>query len=155
MSFSEDCVRFGDRLAKLVDAGVPVRDAAESVGLSRQRGYAILRAIGRPAGSRRPASGEVDCAQVVAVFAATGSINQAAKACGVSHGVARRLLVAEGRVAAARKPCGKAEAKRRFFELLWVSPEIVEVSFKLCPAGWQRFSRTRREPATPPSCAFV
>ena len=52
------------------------------------------------------------------MFAATGSINQAAKACGVSHGVARRLLVAEGRVAAARKPCGKAEAKRRFFELL-------------------------------------
>ena len=54
----------------------------------------------------------------MAVFAATGSINQAAKAGGVSHGVARRLLVAEGRVAAARKPCGKAEAKRRFFELL-------------------------------------
>ncbi|KLO55152.1 integrase, partial [Mycolicibacterium senegalense] len=24
MSFSEDCVRFGVRLAKLVDAGVPV-----------------------------------------------------------------------------------------------------------------------------------
>lgn len=38
---------------------------------------------------------------------------------------------------------------------LWVSPEIVEGSFKLRPAGWQRFSRTRREPATPPSCAVV
>ena len=118
MSFSEDCVRFGDRLAKLVDAGVPVRDAAESLGLSRQRGYAILRAIGRPAGSRRPAPREVDAARVVAVFTATGSINQAARCCGVSHGVARRLLVAEGLVAAARKPRGKAEARRRFFELL-------------------------------------
>jgi putative transposase len=38
---------------------------------------------------------------------------------------------------------------------LWVSPEIVEASFKLRPAGWQRFSRTRPEPATPPSCAVV
>jgi hypothetical protein len=33
-------------LAKLVDAGVPIRDAAEAVGLSRHRGYAILRAMG-------------------------------------------------------------------------------------------------------------
>jgi hypothetical protein len=54
----------------------------------------------------------------VAVFTATGSINQAAKACGVSHGLARRLLVAQGLVAATRQPVGKAEAKRRFFELL-------------------------------------
>jgi hypothetical protein len=37
----------------------------------------------------------------------------------------------------------------------WVSPEIVEASFKLRPAGWQRFSRSRPEPATPPSCAVV
>jgi transposase, IS30 family len=118
VSFSEDCVRFGDRLAKLVDAGVPVKDAAVGLGISRQRGYAILRAIGRPAGSRRSAPREVDAGQVVAVFTATGSINQAAKSCDVSHGVARRLLVAEGLVAAAREPRGKAVAKRRFFELL-------------------------------------
>ena len=38
---------------------------------------------------------------------------------------------------------------------LWVSPEIVEASFKLRPAGWQRFSRTRPEPARLPSCAVV
>jgi transposase-like protein len=38
---------------------------------------------------------------------------------------------------------------------LWVSPEIVEASFMLRPAGWQRFSRTRPEPATPQSCAVV
>ena len=63
-------------------------------------------------------SGDVDAAQVAVVFTATGSINQAAKACGVSHGVARRLLVAQGLVPAARQPVGKAEAKRRFFELL-------------------------------------
>ena len=56
--------------------------------------------------------------QVVEVFTATGSINQAAKSCGVSHGVARRLLVAEGLVAVARAPRGKHEAKERFFELL-------------------------------------
>jgi IS30 family transposase len=118
VSFSEDCVRFGDRLATLVDAGVPVKDAADSVGLSRQRGYAILRAIGRPVGLPRPVPREVDCGQVVAVFKATGSINAAAKSSGVSHGVARRLLVAQGLVAAARKPRGKTQARGRFFELL-------------------------------------
>lgn len=118
MSFSEDCVRFGDRLATLVDAGVLVRDAAVSLRISQGRCYAILRATGRPAGSARAASGDVGAAQAVAVFIATGSINQAAKACGVSHGVARRLLVAEGLVSATRQPGRKAEAKRRFFELL-------------------------------------
>ena len=118
MSFSEDCVRFGDRLAKLVDAGVPVGDAAVSLGISRGRCYAILRATGRPAGSARPACGDGDAAQVAAVFTATGSINQAAKACGVSHGVARRLLVAKGLVPSVRQPVGKAKAKSRFFELL-------------------------------------
>ncbi|PQM50471.1 IS30 family transposase, partial [Mycolicibacter virginiensis] len=53
MSFLEDCARFGDQLAKLVDAGVPVKEAAVAVGLSRDRCYAILRAIGRPAGQAR------------------------------------------------------------------------------------------------------
>jgi hypothetical protein len=50
VSFSEDCVRFGDELAKLVDAGVPVKDAAVAVGISPGRCYAILRATGRPVG---------------------------------------------------------------------------------------------------------
>jgi len=118
VSFSEDCVEFGDRLAKLVDAGVSVRDAAGSVGISRGRGYAILRAIGRPVGSPRPAPREVDPVQVVAVFIATGSINQAAKLGGVSHGAARRVLVAQGLVAGARNPRGKPEARRRFLELV-------------------------------------
>jgi transposase, IS30 family len=118
VSFSEDCVRFGDQLAKLVDAGVSVGEAAEGLGISRQRGYAILRAIGRPVGSPRPDRSGVDVAQVVAVFTATGSVNQAAKAAGVSHSLARRLLVAEGLVSSSRQPRGRTAARRRFFELI-------------------------------------
>ena len=48
MSFSEDCVRFGDRLRRLVEEGVAVKDAAAALGLSRDRCYAILRATGHP-----------------------------------------------------------------------------------------------------------
>jgi transposase, IS30 family len=118
VSFSEDCVRFGERLAKLVDGGVPVKEAARSLGISPGRCYAILRAVGRPVGAARRDVSGVDSAAVSAVFLATGSINQAAKACGISHGVARRFLVAQGLVLAVRQPVGKAQAKRRFFELL-------------------------------------
>ena len=118
MSFSEDCVRFGDRLAKLVDAGVPVKDVAVSLGISRQRCYAILRATGRPLGSPRTASRDVDTTVVVEVFTATGSITQAAKSVGVSHGVARRLLVGAGLVSEDRQPYGKAAARARFLALL-------------------------------------
>jgi transposase, IS30 family len=118
VSFSEDCVRFGDRLAKLVDGGVSVKEAAASLGISPGRCYAVLRATGRPAGSARRDGRDVDVVQVAAVFTTTGSINQAARACGVSHGLARRLLVAQGLVCSVRQPVGKAEAKRRFFELL-------------------------------------
>jgi hypothetical protein len=118
VSFSEDCVRFGDRLTRLIDAGVSVKDAAATLGIPRRRCYAILRATGRPVGSSRPVPREVDGGRVVAVFAATGSINQAAKACGVSHRRARRLLVAEGLVSEATQPRGKAAAKRRFLELV-------------------------------------
>jgi IS30 family transposase len=54
----------------------------------------------------------------VAVFTATGSISAAAKSCGVSHGVARRLLVAQELVPAGRILSGKVAARERFFELL-------------------------------------
>jgi IS30 family transposase/transposase-like protein len=118
VSFSEDCVRFGDRLATLVDAGASVEEAAEGLGISRQRGYSILGAIGRPVGSPRRDKSSVDVARVVSVFTVTGSINQAAKAAGVSHWLARRLLVAEGQVSSSRQPRGKAAARSRFFELL-------------------------------------
>jgi IS30 family transposase len=118
VSFSEDCVRFGDRLAKLVAAGVPIKEAAASLEISPGRCYAILRATVRSAGPARSVARDVDVVQVAAVFTATGSVSQAAKACGVSHGLARRLLVARGLVSSVRQPVGKAEAKRRFFELL-------------------------------------
>ena len=118
MAFSEECVRFGDRLAKLVDAGVPVKDAAVALGISAQRCYAILRVMGRPVGSPRPTLSGVDPEQVVAVFTATGSINQAAKANGISHGSARRMLVDKGLVAKQRHVYGKPAARVRFVELL-------------------------------------
>ncbi|OCB58777.1 integrase [Mycobacterium vulneris] len=118
MSFSEDCVRFGVRLAKLVDAGVPVREAAGSLGVSRQRAYAILRATGRPMGSSRPDVSAVDRGQVAAVFTATASVNAAAKAGGVAHATARRMLVEAGLIDAARQQRGKPAQRARFFELL-------------------------------------
>jgi IS30 family transposase len=80
MSFSADCVQFGDRLAKLVDAGATVREAGARPEISHQLCCAILRA----AGSRRAARRGADPAVVVAVFDATGSVNAAAKASGIS-----------------------------------------------------------------------
>lgn len=118
MSFSEDCVEFGDRLAKLLDAGATVREAAERLGVSHQRCYAILRATGRPAGSARAGRRGVDHAAVIAVFDATGSVNAAAKASGISHASARRVLVDKGLISKERQPYGKPAARARFFELL-------------------------------------
>ena len=54
----------------------------------------------------------------MAVFTASGSINQAAKATGISHGYARKLLVKAGLVSKDRQPCGKSAARARFMELL-------------------------------------
>lgn len=72
MSFSEDCVQFGDQLAKLVDVGVAVREAAAALGVSQQRAYAILRATGRAMGSPNPDVSGVDRPRLVAVFSETG-----------------------------------------------------------------------------------
>ncbi|WP_269456339.1 hypothetical protein [Rhodococcus pyridinivorans] len=33
MSFTEDCDRFGNQLARLIDAGIPVKEAAAAIGL--------------------------------------------------------------------------------------------------------------------------
>ena len=118
MSFSEDCVQFGDRLAKLVDAGATVREAGAKLGISHQRCYAILRATGRPAGSARAARRGADSAGVVAVFDATGSVNAAAKANGISHASARRLLADKGLISNDRQPYGKPAARVRFLELV-------------------------------------
>ena len=118
MSFSEDCVRFGDQLAKLVDAGVPVREAAAALGVSQQRAYVILRATGRPMGSPNPDVTGVDQAQLAAVFTETGSVNATAKALEVAHSTARRMLVELGLVDAARQQRGKPQQRARFFELV-------------------------------------
>lgn len=119
MSFTEDCDRFGDQLARLIDAGIPVKEAAAAFGLPRQRCYAILRAIGRPAGRSRGRAGTADPALIVSVYNETGSITRAAKASKVAHSVARRILVDEGLVRTGKiSPKGKPEAKRRCLELI-------------------------------------
>jgi len=118
VSFSEDCVRFGDRLRRLVEEGVAVKDAAAALGLSRDRCYAILRATGHPVGAARARRNQVDRVQILAVFTTTGSIKAAGLASGVCASAARRVLVAEGLVAEARRPRDKPQDKRRFLELL-------------------------------------
>ena len=118
MSFSEDCVRFGDRLRDLVEAGVAVKDAAAALGMSGHRCYAILRATGHPMGASRRGRGRVDRERIVVVFTATGSIKAAATASGISASAARRVLVAEGLVDEARRQRDKVAAKRRFLELV-------------------------------------
>ncbi|WP_205850481.1 helix-turn-helix domain-containing protein, partial [Mycolicibacterium sp. CR10] len=95
-----------------------IKDAAVTLRISPNRCYAILRATGRPVGSPRPTLRKVSAAYVAAMFTATGSINQAAEANGISHGAARRLLVEAGLVSENRQPRGKAAARTRFFELL-------------------------------------
>ncbi|MEV6432976.1 IS30 family transposase, partial [Nocardia sp. NPDC051463] len=106
------------QLARLVDSGVPVKDAASALGIARQRCYAILRAMGRPVGKPRRARRTADSGVVGSVFGSTGSVDRAAKAAGVSHSVARRILVEAGLVGADRTPRGKAEAKTRLLVLL-------------------------------------
>ncbi|MGI9588956.1 MAG: IS30 family transposase, partial [Dietzia maris] len=69
MSFQQDCVRFGDELSRLVDGGTSVKHAAVAIGLPRDRCYAILRAIGLPAGqSRGKRHGTADHTVIVSVF---------------------------------------------------------------------------------------
>lgn len=116
--------RFGDRLAKLVDAGVPVREAAPGLGVSRQRAYAILRATGRPMGSANWMSVAVIAIRWRRCSPRRTPVDAAAKAVGVAHSSARRMLVEVGLVDAARQVRGKATERARFRELL--------------DAGWSR-----------------
>ncbi|GAB2444876.1 hypothetical protein GCM10027262_64490 [Nocardia tengchongensis] len=60
----------------------------------------------------------MDRERIRLVFNVTGSVNQAAKAVGVSHPTARRVLVAAGLVDAVKAKRGKPEAKRRPHGLL-------------------------------------
>jgi IS30 family transposase len=118
VSFSEDVERFGDQLVRLVDAGVAVKEAAGSLGIVRQRAYAILRAVGRPAGRPRCRGVVPDRVLIGSVFDATGSISRAARSAGVSHSVARRVLVEAGLLDTAKAAHGKPDARRRFLELV-------------------------------------
>jgi IS30 family transposase len=117
MSFVEDFERHGDALLRLVDAGVAVAAACESLGIKRGRGYEILRACGRGAGRRTVVTAALR-EQVIAMFGQSASINRAAIASGVEHGTARRILVAAGLVPAAKAAYGKAQARVRFGELI-------------------------------------
>ena len=117
MSFSEDVECFGDQLVRLVDAGVSVKEAAGSLGVSRGRAYAILRFVS-PVGRSRGRRAEPDPELVRSVFEESGSVNRAAKAAGVSHSVARRILVEAGLISAVRATRGKARARARFEELV-------------------------------------
>ncbi len=117
MSFSEDVAQFGERLVRLVDTGVPVKDAAVSLGVRRDRCYAVLRAMGRPAGQPKHARPQADPDFVRSVFIETGSMRAAAKAAGVSPSVVRRLLVEAGLVGAGKTVQDRSVLKARFLEL--------------------------------------
>jgi len=69
-------------------------------------------------GPPKPDVSGVDQARVTAVFVETGSVDQAAKAVGVAHSTARRMLVEQGLVTAARRARSKPAAQARFLELL-------------------------------------
>ena len=117
MSFQQDLTQPRDDLLRLVDAGVPVRDAARSLQVSLWRAYEMLRACGRGSGPKTVVT-DAHRVEVLAAFAASGSINRAAIAAGLSHNAARRILVAAGVVPAAPRPRGKATEKARFLELV-------------------------------------
>jgi molybdenum-dependent DNA-binding transcriptional regulator ModE len=117
MSFVEEKAGLRKGLLRLVDAGVSVREAAESVGVSTGSAYAMLRGVGRPRKPRKPIV-QAQRAQVIVVFDTSGSVNRAASQAGIGYAVARRILVEAGRVSAASRPVGKAEARAEFLELV-------------------------------------
>lgn len=117
MSFPEDCEVQRDLLLRL-DAGVSVAAAAQSLGISRRRAYAILRARGRRPRRRRMVVTEEQRALVLAVYAESNSISRSAGAADLAFTTARRILVAAGEVTVAAQPRAKDAAKRRFLELV-------------------------------------
>jgi len=117
ISFSEERVRLREGLLRLVDAGVSVRAAAESLGVSTGSAYWMLRGAGQLAGMRRVIT-DAHRARVVEVSDASGSVNRAASVSKLGYPVARRILVEAGRVSAQPRPRGKAAARARFRELV-------------------------------------
>jgi IS30 family transposase len=118
MSFSDDFERHRELLLRLVDAGVPVAAAVVELGISRGRGYEILRACGRGSGRVRTVITEQHRERVVAVFGESGSVNRAAGEAGLSHAAARRILVEAGLVPPGARPRGNPAARERFEELV-------------------------------------
>jgi IS30 family transposase len=118
MSFSEDFQQHRAALLRMIDAGVSVVSASQALGISRSRCHAILRACGRGSGTSRTVITDRHRERVVTVFGESDSVNRAAITAGVSHGAARRILVAAGLVPAASAPAGKTQAKQRFLELV-------------------------------------
>jgi IS30 family transposase len=118
VAISEDVEEFGERLVRLVDTGVAVKDAAAALGVSRGRCYAMLRLMGRPAGVAKRVITDLERDRVIEVFGSSGTINVAAKAIGVEHATARRILVKAGLVPARKRVRGKPLARARFAELI-------------------------------------
>jgi transposase, IS30 family len=118
MSFSEDFQQHRDALLRMIDADIPVTSASQTLGITRSRCYAILRACDRGSGKPRTVITDRHRERVVAVFDESASVNRAAITAGISHNAARRILVAAGLVPAAPAPVGKTEAKDRFLELI-------------------------------------
>jgi IS30 family transposase len=116
--FSKGVGVHGDAVVALVDAGVSVRSAAASTGLSTRRVYEILQATGRGSGRRRTVVTDGLRAVVVAAFGVCGTVSGAAGAAGLSAAAARLVLVRAGLVpqvpASRRLPAARA----RFAELL-------------------------------------
>jgi hypothetical protein len=77
VSFSADCVRFGDRLGDLVETGVAVKDAAAALGMSGMSVLCGPACPGHPMGASPPRRGRVDRERIVVVFTATGSTKAA------------------------------------------------------------------------------
>ena len=127
MSCQEDVARYRDELLRLIDAGIPLRSAAGSLGISRGRAVEVLRACGRGPEPRTVVTDE-HRELVVAVFVEHGSVTRAALVSGLSHGAARRILVAAAMVPAAPRPWGKAASRERFLELVGQGWSIARAS---------------------------
>ena len=105
------------RVLKLVDEGLSIGAAAVEVGMPAWRAYQLMRAVGRPARFKMKITDE-HRASVIAEFTRSGNVSSSARAAGLSHDAARRILVQDGLVDAVSNGRGKAEARLRYLELI-------------------------------------
>ncbi|TDD52120.1 IS30 family transposase, partial [Kribbella antibiotica] len=118
VSLAVDVERHGGVLLRMVDGGVAVAVACESLGIRADRGYEVLRVLGRSGAGRRTVITDGLREQVIAEFKATGNITGAGRVCGLRHDTARRILAVAGLVAVVRAVKHNAQAKARFEELV-------------------------------------